>query len=319
MAGIHAPDWAKHRGGKPVKMRDTRRQRRHVPRFWTGKFGKAYAALQKKLAARYDGNTTLAEVVISRCTTFYAEPFIRQTSITANRKALKRAGYTKAKDQACHKAQINAHRVWKRTRAGLAFNPAQFVTGNGGRTVNDSFTQKMMRYCRSASVAAACWRTTRSARPSTVLDPAKAPALPEDVPGDDQAQPVPGVPDRHGGRMGNCERTLDWAADRGASYVELPWNAADAGCTTAVLREAARVWAIESPPRPSLRRGDGYPSERWKSKEPDAVGSLREAAVSRGSRIRGRGTVAASVALLAVVVFPQASRQVRAAAPSSSS
>ena len=37
-------------------------------------------------------------------------------------------------------------------------------------------------------------------------------------------------------RMGKCSKTLDWAADRGASYVELPWNPADAGCTSKVLR-----------------------------------------------------------------------------------
>jgi hypothetical protein len=241
MAGIHAPDWAKHRGGKPVKMRDLDGSAGSVPRFWTGKFGKAYAALQKKLAARYDGNTTLAEVVISRCTTFYAEPFIRQTSITASRKALKRAGYTKAKDQACHKAQINAHRVWKRTRAGLAFNPAQFVTGNGGRTVDDAFTQKMMRYCRSR-LGGRCVLENNSIRsPIHSLDPAK---------GVQHYQKMYQAMTKHSpsrafqtataARMGNCERTLDWAADRGASYVELPWNAADAGCTTAVLREAAQ-------------------------------------------------------------------------------
>ena len=100
-----------------------------VPRFWTGKFGKAYAALQKKLAARYDGNSTLAEVVISRCTTFYAEPFIRQTSITASRKALKaRRLHQAPRTRPATRREINAHRVWQRTRAGLAFNPAQFVT-----------------------------------------------------------------------------------------------------------------------------------------------------------------------------------------------
>ena len=66
-------------------------------------------------------------------------------------------------------------------------------------------------------------------------------------------------------RMGNCERTLDWAADRGASYVELPWNAADAGCTPAVLREAAqRLWKLNLP-RPSLRRVMATP-ERGKVK-----------------------------------------------------
>ena len=95
-----------------------RRQPGTVPRFWTGAFGKAYVALQKKLAARYDGNATVAEVVISRCTTFYAEPFIRQTSIASNRKALKQAGYTRPRTRPATRRRST------RTGSGSAPAPA---------------------------------------------------------------------------------------------------------------------------------------------------------------------------------------------------
>ena len=237
LAGVHAPGWAKRLGGAPVPMRDPHDgQRGTVPRFWTTGFGTAYADLQRRLARRYDDNPVLGEVVISRCTTFYAEPFVRQTADPASRRALRRAGYTIARDKRCHHQEVAAHRVWKRTRSGLALNPAQLVTRGGGRTVDTGFTIAMMRSCRD-TLGVRCVLENNSIRsPIASL-------------GDEYQRmyaamanraPTIGFQTATAERMGSCAETLSWAADRGASYVEIPWNADEAGCTHQVLYDFAR-------------------------------------------------------------------------------
>ena len=210
-----------------------------MPRFWTPAFGRAYNDLQRRMAARYDNNLTVAEVVISRCTTFYAEPFVRQTSIAKNRKNLIKAGYTARKDKACHKAEVNAHRVWTRTRAGLAFNPAQFVSKKR-QVVSDGFTVTMMRYCRSR-LGYRCVLENNSIRsPIASLDKGTKPHYQRMYANMVVHSPSRAFQTATAARMGSCAATLDWAADRDAAYVELPWNAADAGCTRAVLQAAAK-------------------------------------------------------------------------------
>ena len=241
MTGVESPRWAKRLGGRPVELSDRHDdQSGRVPRFWTAAFGTAYADLHERLAARYDADPTVAEVVVSRCTTFYAEPFIRQTSDPASRRALLRAGYTRAADKACHRREIDAHRVWQQTRSGLALNPAQFVTGDGGRTVDDAFTVAIMRYC-ARTLGARCVLENNSIRsPIASLDPnPQEPHYRRMYRAMRRHAPSQAFQTATAARMGHCARTLDWAAERGASYVELPWNAADAGCTVRILTAAA--------------------------------------------------------------------------------
>lgn len=241
MAGIHAPDWAKQLGGPPVRLTDPHdNQTGDVPRFWTPEFGAAYADLQQLLAARYDDRSVVAEVVVSRCSTFYAEPFVRQTSRAGNREALLAAGYTRAADKQCHREQVTAHRVWKRTRSGLAFNPAQFVTASGGRTVDDRFTAAMMRHCRD-QLGSRCILENNSIRsPIRSLDPnPKRPHYQRMYRAMVRHHPARAFQTATAARLGKCAKTLGWAVERKARYVELPWNATEV-CSRKVLASAAR-------------------------------------------------------------------------------
>ena len=242
MAGIHAPDWAKRRGGSPVKLRDPDGSTGTVPRFWTGAFGKAYVGLQKSFAARYDNNATVAEVVISRCTTFYAEPFVRQTSVAASRKALKRAGYTKAQGPGLPQAADQG-------APGLEADARRPGLQPGAVRDRQRWPHRRRRVHREDDAllprpglaAAACWRTTPSARRSTPSTrPRGVPHYQRMYKAMTKHSPQRAFQTATAARMGNCERTLDWAADRGASYVGFPWNASDAGCTAQILRDAAR-------------------------------------------------------------------------------
>lgn len=161
-AGIYAPDWAKSLGGRPILVGDpVTGASGTVGRFWNADFGAAYNDLQIKLAAKYDSAPEIREITISRCTTVYAEPFIRDTANPAAVVALLAAGFTVAADQQCHREQILAHQVWTRTRSDLSFNPYQLV-GTFGRS-DEAFTEEMMDFCRS-TLGARCVLANNSLR-----------------------------------------------------------------------------------------------------------------------------------------------------------
>ena len=148
-AGIQAPLWAKNIGGAPVAVRDTHSGATGtVGRFWTAAFGQAYRDFQTKLAAQYDAVLEIREVTMSRCTTIYDEPFLRQTNDPTSVANLWQAGYTAAADKLCQQQQVQAHAVWQHTRSDLAFNPAEQIYSATKVGVDEMFTEQMMSYCR---------------------------------------------------------------------------------------------------------------------------------------------------------------------------
>jgi hypothetical protein len=147
-AGIYAPAWAKSLGGPPIQIEDpVSGTSGTIGRFWTDDFGAAYNDLQAKLAAKYDSAPEIREITISRCTTVFVEPFIRDASNPVDVGALMGAGFTVDADQRCHREQIEAHKVWTHTRSDLSFNPYQSLEARP-RT-DEAFTEEMMLSCRS--------------------------------------------------------------------------------------------------------------------------------------------------------------------------
>jgi hypothetical protein len=154
-AGTGAPAWAKALGGSPLQLCERRASScGSVGRFWTPAFGAAYADLQTKLAALYDGIDVVREVAIDRCTTLSAEPFLRQVNYAPNLVQYRSAGYNLAADQQCQRDEIDAHKVWAQTRSSLAFDPYTAVTATATYT-DEVFTESMMDYCR-ASLGSQC-------------------------------------------------------------------------------------------------------------------------------------------------------------------
>jgi hypothetical protein len=217
-AGVAAPDWAKNLDGPPVTLHATQTAAVDtVPRFWTARFGAAYDNLMTQLAARYDKAPVLLDVAVSRCTTYYAEPLLRQAADASNRAAYIAAGYTVAQDQACQRAQIDTHaRVWARTRSSLAFNPYQSVDSADSWHTDEAFTEQMMDYCR----------TTLGRR--CVLGNNSLSSPPDDGPYTPMYQKIAalGAPmyfqTATAARIGDWRATLDWAVAQGANMVELP-------------------------------------------------------------------------------------------------
>jgi len=153
--GTGAPAWAKALGGSALQLCERRASNcGSVGRFWTPEFGAAYADLQTKLAALYDGVDVIREVAIDRCSTLSAEPFLRQINYDPNLAQYRSSGYTVAADQQCQREEIDAHKVWTQTRSSLALDPYTAVYP-ATTSVDEAFTESMMDYCR-ASLGALC-------------------------------------------------------------------------------------------------------------------------------------------------------------------
>ncbi|MGH8933612.1 MAG: hypothetical protein ACRDZO_24005 [Egibacteraceae bacterium] len=217
-AGIHAPEWAKRLGGKPLWVTNPQNgDGGTVGRFWTDEFGRAYEDLQVKLANAYDDDPEIREVVISRCTTVFAEPFIRNTGDRATGKALLEAGFTLEADSRCHQEQIGAHNVWERTRSVLSLNPYQIVApGMFGRfrDADNNFTQQMMRHCR-AILGERCILQNNSLRYPPFETYASMYAYMR------QLGPPIAFQTATREKIGELEGALEWAVRQGASSVEI--------------------------------------------------------------------------------------------------
>jgi hypothetical protein len=96
-----------------------------IPHFWEKNVQDAYAALEAKLAAKYDSvdgdGSIIQEVVIGGCTTIFQEPLIRQRG-TDNIAAFQAGGYTEAGNWTCEQAQFQAHTIWAHTRSSMRYH-----------------------------------------------------------------------------------------------------------------------------------------------------------------------------------------------------
>jgi hypothetical protein len=211
-AGIWAPEWAKSLGGPPISIEDpTSGVFGTIGRFWTDDFGAAYSDLQLKLAAKYDSAPEIREITISRCTTVYAEPFIRDASSSVAVAALMSAGFTVDADQRCHREEIVAHQVWIHTRSDLSFNPYQNL--GGGPVRDEAFTESMMSFCRSTLVAR-CVLANNSLR---------VPPLYSDMYASMKSQGPPiAFQTAVLAKVGGLEATIQYGISLGAASVELP-------------------------------------------------------------------------------------------------
>lgn len=215
LAGVDAPEWVKQLGGGPVALVDVQQQRPGtVPRFWTDEVGSAYLRLQEELAASFDGAARIVEVAVSRCTTFNAEPMIRQATSRENVGALLAAGYTVDADLRCQREALAAHRVWRRTRTGFAVNPYQRVEPSPSPP--DTATAiRLMRDCRSI-LGRRCVLQNNSIRWPVLQGPYAALYEAMGALGGPLAFQTAGPK-----RVGDWPRTIDWAVAQGAAAVEV--------------------------------------------------------------------------------------------------
>ncbi|KAA3636490.1 MAG: hypothetical protein DWP92_09460 [Armatimonadetes bacterium] len=216
-AGIDAPDWAKELGGSPIVVSDAQDKiGGTIGEFWIDEFGTAYAELQTKLAERYDEVVEIADVAITRCTTVYAEPFIRNIAEPETVSQLISHGFDADGDLACLFDQIDAHLAWEETRSSLALNPYQAIASSGVTSVDPSTTSRVMDYCRFV-LRERCVLGNNSIRWPPLS------GRMEDMYAEIESFGAPityqtAAP----ARVGDLAATVEWAIERGACSVELP-------------------------------------------------------------------------------------------------
>ncbi len=139
VCGENSPAWLKAEVGT-VTVHDTAGVAynpsaaggRTCARWWTTGFGEAYARMQRSLAARYDSHPALAVVDMTRCMSYWPEPFMRQLKEPQNRRNLREAGFSVALDKVAQGEALTTHaQYWKRTRSGIALNPYQELADSG--------------------------------------------------------------------------------------------------------------------------------------------------------------------------------------------
>ena len=216
LAGTSAPAWAKDLGGAPITLLNPQNGAEGtIGRFWTDAFGSAYDRFESLLAAKYDSVPEVREVTISRCTTFYDEPFILDTGYLPNDTALLAAGYTVAADENCQRQEIDANAVWQHTHSDLALNPYEIVNSAGSVRTDEPFTELMMEYCRQV-LGTACILENNSLR-----SPAQPGYLTMYASMNALGQPL-AFQTATVARVGNLDDTLAYAISLGANSVELP-------------------------------------------------------------------------------------------------
>jgi hypothetical protein len=214
--GIHAPSWAKSLGGAPITVTDpTDQVTGTVGRFWSEEYGRAYASFESLLAARYDSVPEIREVTMSRCTTVYDEPFIRDRNDAATVAALRAAGFTQAADIQCLDDQIDAHAVWRSTRSGLALSPYQRIdpaaSGDGV-----AVTVPVMTLCRTR-LGARCVLENNSLR-----NPLQGGDYTPMYARIQQLGPPISFQTATAAKLGGLQSVIGIAVGMGASAVELP-------------------------------------------------------------------------------------------------
>ena len=214
-AGIDAPDWVKSLGGSPIRLTNPQGgQTGTIGRFWSDAFGQAYDQFETLLAAKYDRVPEVREVTISRCTTFYDEPFIRDVSDPSDVSALIAAGYTLEADETCQRAEIDAATVWQHTHSDLSFNPYQVINPGGTTSSDELFTGLMMSYCRQV-LGPACVLENNSIR---VPPPPEYQTMYVQM--QTLGQPI-AFQTASAERIGDLQSTLQYAVSLGANSVEL--------------------------------------------------------------------------------------------------
>jgi hypothetical protein len=226
-SGVWAPDWVKSLGGNPVAVVNPQSgQTGTIGRFWTDAFGQAYDQLEILLAAKYDTVPEVRETTISRCTTFYDEPFIRDTTDPATVSALLGAGYTVAADEICQQQEIQASTVWHHTHSDLSFNPYQVIIAVGSTRTDETFTASMMQYCREV-LGTACVLENNSLR-----DPPPVPAYASMYATMTQLGAPIAFQTAAAARLGVLSQVVAYAVSLGADSVELPGGYQSMGTPT---------------------------------------------------------------------------------------
>lgn len=131
-AGIQTPPWALRQVGS-VRLLDRHTWRMvRMPAFWTLAYSVLWTRLQDHLAAVYDVNPLIAEVAVSSCSSFTAEPTVDGAPVPGNAQRLVAAGYTDAQYTQCLSNAWADYSAWKITPLDEPFGPVYLAQARHG-------------------------------------------------------------------------------------------------------------------------------------------------------------------------------------------
>lgn len=146
-SGTAAPSWVKSQTGTVAVQHNNPRNGVHesgqVPKYWTDTYLNDYNDLMKAVAARYDNNPKVLDVVMSAPMTFTDEPFIKGARGTNTLGALYAAGDNQANEQkAFTVAMADAMAAFQKTRISLATADQWQIPDGSSDHINRSWTDE---------------------------------------------------------------------------------------------------------------------------------------------------------------------------------
>ena len=149
-SGEWAPAWAKSKFGTVHIVDAQTGAAWDSVRFWTPGFQAAAQAFDAAMAARYDSNSRVREVMAwPNGSEFSCETMLRQFGPSANRQAYLAAGYSYTVDQANILAWVDHFAsTWTRTHMQTWVSSCfQQINADGTITKNYAFAEAYMRHC----------------------------------------------------------------------------------------------------------------------------------------------------------------------------
>ncbi|MEP7034082.1 MAG: hypothetical protein ABI662_01365 [Dermatophilaceae bacterium] len=149
-SGEWAPAWAKKSFGTVHIVDAQTGAAWDTVRFWTPGFQAAAKAFDAAMAARYDSNDRVREVMAwPNGSEFSCETMLRQFGPSGNRNAYLAAGYSYAADQANILGWVDHFAsTWTRTHLQTWVSSCfQQINANGTSTKNYAFAEAYMRHC----------------------------------------------------------------------------------------------------------------------------------------------------------------------------
>lgn len=154
-AANDAPQWAKTMDGAPIAT-DVNDQPATVGQWWKPDYRAAWAALQSALAARYDANPLINEVVVASCASLTDEPTVMAASPDVA-SVLLADGWTNAAEQACLDGALSDYAPWHQTAVYYPFGVVTTLSSSGQRGVDPTTTAEVMQRCAGSLAAGGPW------------------------------------------------------------------------------------------------------------------------------------------------------------------
>lgn len=150
-----APEWAKTLDGTPIST-DVDNEPATVGQWWKPDYRAAWAALQAVLAARYDSNPLINEVVVASCASLTDEPTVMAATPDVA-SVLLADGWTDADQQACLDGALSDYAPWQHTAIYYPFGVFTTISSSGQRGTDPSVTAEVMQRCADSLSSGGPW------------------------------------------------------------------------------------------------------------------------------------------------------------------